>query len=175
MVQTEIETTYLAASLPNDLASYEHKELIDVYFPAESIHPKLRIRKKGDSYVLTKKTQLQASDASIQSEENVILSKEEFEALRAGHNKEVSKIRYNMAIGSNMAEIDVFTGDLEGLVLVDFEFASVEERDAFVKPDFCGADVTQEDFIAGGMLAGKTLNDITSDLNRLQYVPIKSM
>lgn len=171
MIQTEIETTYLAHSLPAAIKGLEGRTIIDTYFPANVAHPHLRIRQKGSSYTLTKKTQVTPGDASTQTEENIDLTKEEFEALNAGNGKTVAKIRYEMPIGEYTAEIDVFTGDLEGLVLIDVEFPSTEARDAFVKPDFCGQDVTQEDFIAGGMLAGKTLADITPDLQRLGYTP----
>lgn len=171
MIQTEIETTYLANSLPDDIKGLEGRTIIDTYFPANVAHPRLRIRQKGSSYTLTKKTQVTPGDASTQTEENIDLTKEEFEALNAGNGKTVAKVRYEIPLGEYTAEVDVFTGDLEGLVLVDVEFPSVEARDAFIKPDFCGEDVTQEDFIAGGMLAGKTFADITPDLRRLGYAP----
>lgn len=173
MAQTEIETTYLAASLPENLASYNHKKLMDVYFPAGAAHPSLRIRQKGDAYVLTKKRQVEANDASVQTEEDIELTREEFEALRAGNGKVVTKVRYEVPYDAYTAEVDVFTGELDGLVLVDIEFESKQERDAFRKPDFCGADVTQEEFIAGGMLAGKNLADIQGELDRLQYKSLR--
>jgi CYTH domain-containing protein len=171
MIQTEIETTYLAHSLPEAIKGLEGRTIVDTYFPVNVVHPHLRIRQKNGSYVLTKKTQVNPDDAGAQIEENVELTKDEFDALNAGNGKTVAKIRYEVPLGEHIAEVDVFTGDLEGLVLVDVEFPSPEARDAFVKPDFCGADVTQEDFIAGGMLAGKTLQDILPDLNRLGYHP----
>ena len=172
MIQTEIETTYLANSLPEAIKGLEGHTIIDTYFPAEAIHPHMRIRQKDSSYVLTKKSRTNEADASTHIEENVVLTKEEFEALNAGNGKTVAKIRYEIPLGSQVAEIDVFTGALEGLVLVDVEFSSSEARDAFVKPDFCGTDVTQEEFVAGGMLAGKTLQDILPGLNRLGYRPL---
>jgi hypothetical protein len=55
------------------------------------------------------------------------------------------------------------------LVTVEVEFGSREEFDAFVKPDFCGADVTQELWILGHMLAGKKYVDISSELDRFGY------
>lgn len=39
----------------------------------------------------------------------------------------------------------------------------------FLAPDIALADVTQEDFIAGGLLAGKTYNDISAELGRFNY------
>lgn len=169
MSQTEIETTYLALSLPEGLNRSKGRTIVDTYFPADTSNPKLRIRQKGDKYTLTKKTQLDPNDASAQAEENIDLTPEEYAALKAGQGKTVAKIRYEVSVGEYTAEVDIFTGDLEGLVLVEFEFPSKEARDTFTKPDFCGTDVTQEDFIAGGMLAGKTLADISSDLERLNH------
>lgn len=169
MVETEIELTYLASELPASLSDCEHYEVSDTYFPAMAPHPSLRIRRKGDSYTLTKKTQTIPGDASVQVEENVALTADEYEALKLGSGKSVTKTRYLYPYAGQTAEIDVFYGGLEGLVLVDFEFASAAERDAFVKPDFCGKDVTQEDMIAGGILAGKQLADMKPHLDRLGY------
>jgi CYTH domain-containing protein len=66
-------------------------------------------------------------------------------------------------------EIDVFQGNLKGLILVDVEFDNEKDREEFVMPDFCLADVTQETFLAGGMLCGKSYKDIENDLNRFNY------
>ena len=172
MKQIEIETTYLATKLPDGLDPLQSRILADTYFPAGSVHPSLRIRQKGSSYMLTKKTKLDAADASTQQEENIALTQEEFAALNAGNGKRVSKIRYEVPVGEYTAEVDIFTGDLAGLVLVDVEFPSKEARDNFIKPDFCGGDVTQEDFIAGGMLAGKRYADIADELARWDYQSI---
>ena len=61
---------------------------------------------------------------------------------------------------------------MEGLVLVDIEFETPEEKNAFMMPDFCLVDVSQEEFIAGGMLAGKKYRDIEDDLARYEYKKI---
>ena len=36
-------------------------------------------------------------------------------------------------------------------------------------PDFCLAEVTQEEFIAGGMLCGKSFEDIKDKLEKFGY------
>ena len=63
----------------------------------------------------------------------------------------------------------MFQGDPAGLVLVDFEFTNEEEKQAFIMPDFCLADVTTEEFIAGGMLCGKSYGDIEKSLFGFGY------
>ncbi len=39
-------------------------------------------------------------------------------------------------------------------------------------PDFCLVEVTQEDFVAGGMLCGKSYEDIKADLDRYGYTKL---
>jgi adenylate cyclase len=52
------------------------------------------------------------------------------------------------------------------------EFASLDEKARFVPPAWLGADVTQEEFVAGGMLCGKGYEDVAGELARFGYVPI---
>lgn len=167
----EIEITYLAATLP-DLSNCKHAEMRDIYFPVEAEHSVLRIRQKDEHYELTKKTQLDPHDFGTQQEDNVNLSKAEFDALAKAPGKVVVKTRYYYPCQGAVAEIDVFKGDLQGLVLVDVEFASQEARNTFKQPDFCLADATQDEFIAGGMLAGKTYEDIRIHLEAYNYKPL---
>jgi adenylate cyclase len=168
----ELEKTYIAKYLPSDLSSCFFKELIDIYFPPSVPHPNLRIRMNGDKYEITKKVRVDALDASKQEESTISLTKEEFEALSISPGKQVSKIRYHYLYQGRTAEIDIFRGALSGLVVVDFEFEKETEKNDFQMPDFCLADVTQEDFIAGGMLCGKTYSDIEPYLVKYGYTRI---
>lgn len=59
----EIERTFLAKYLPEDLKNYPSNEIIDYYIPQDAAHAKLRIRKSGDKYTITKKVQLKEADA----------------------------------------------------------------------------------------------------------------
>src|SRR3989338_5295798 len=148
----ELEKTYLAKYLP-DLKKCKSKEIIDIYLPKSAKHPVLRIRKNGDKFEMTKKQPI-GEDKTIQEEQTIILTKEEFQELSSLEGKRIHKIRFYFPYNGRTAEIDVFQGDLKGLVLVDFEFESEQEKQAFEKPDFCLVEVTQEEFIAGGMLCG---------------------
>lgn len=171
----ELELTYLAARLPEEVLEAKPKRLTDFYVPGDlAIHPRLRIRQKGDRYELTKKLPAAGDDASQHHEQTLPLTAEEFDTLSQATSRAVSKDRYEVTINGRAAEVDVFRGELKGLVLIDFEFASHEEMNSFTRPDVCGADVTQEDFIAGGLLAGRTYADISGDLDRLGYKRISS-
>ena len=108
-------------------------------------------------------------DASEQEEQTITLSEKEFLELSTLPGKRLRKIRYYYPIDGCLAEIDVFLDDLEGLALVDFEFSSNEEKEKFLMPNFCLVDVTQEDSIAGGFLAGRKYSDIESFLKKHNY------
>lgn len=168
--EIELELTFLAGKIPDEIKGTSPKELLDVYIPANrDIHSKLRLRKKADKYEITKKVQINADDASVQQEFTIPLIDNEFNVLAATSDKRVQKDRYQVTIDGYPAEVDVFRGNLEGLVLIDFEFGTEDEKTAFHQPACCLADVTQEDFIAGGQLAGKTYQDISADLDRFGY------
>ena len=166
----EFELTYLVKEFPKDLKKSLSKEMVDIYLPSTAEHPDLRIRKSGDRYEITRKRPAQEGDASHQIEITIQLSKEEFRELSLVPGKRVEKTRY-MYEGANavMHEIDVFGGELKGLVLADVEFDSPDAKSKFTMPEWCLAEVTQEKFLAGGMLCGKTYKDIEKDLARFDY------
>ncbi|MBM3257315.1 MAG: hypothetical protein FJY98_03215 [Candidatus Liptonbacteria bacterium] len=166
----ELEKTYLVKYLPRGLKRCPHKKIVDVYFPHTRRHPFLRLRKNGERYEITKKRRVHPDSWTEQREETIPLDRAEFENLSEAKGKEVRKMRYYYPVGKRTAEIDVFGGRLRGLVLADFEFKNKKEIGRFTPPEFCLADVTQEKFIAGGMLCGKKYSDIEGELKRFGYV-----
>ncbi len=166
----EFERTYLAKRLPPDFSSNtESKEVLDTYLPASSDHAILRIRKLGDRYEITKKEPVSGTDSSHQTENTIPLTKEEFADLATLAGKRVIKIRYYHTEHSITYEIDIFQDALKGLVLVDVEFSSNEEKEKFVPPEWLLAEVTQEKFVAGGVLCGKSYAEIENQLARYGY------
>jgi len=170
-MEVELERTFLIKELPKDLKGCKFVEVLDIYIPQSATHPILRIRKKGGVFEMTKKAPVE-NDSSEQSEQTISLSEQEFSELSKLKGKRLRKNRYYYPINSKTAEIDVFLDELEGLVLVDFEFNSIEEKTNFRMPEFCLADVTQEEFLAGGFLAGKKYSDIQFLLEKYNYQKI---
>ena len=149
----ELEKTYLCPTVPNELITGEPMRMVDIYIPEDAAHPNLRLRQKGHYYEITKKTRID-NDPSRQLEETIGLTKEEFDALATSSHRKVEKIRAPLFYNGHAGELDVFIGEHEGLILVDFEFGNEHEQAAFLQPDFCSADVTTEDVIAGGIISG---------------------
>lgn len=167
--ELELELTFLAKELPTEIKTAKPTRIVDIYIPDTPDHSHLRLRQKGEQYEITKKMPIIKGNASEQIEQTISLTQEEFMTLTSCSQKRVVKDRYYVNIEGKAAEVDVFDDELKGLVLIDFEFDTVEEKAVFKAPKTVLADVTQEDFIAGGYLAGKTYNDISPELERFHY------
>jgi len=171
MVKLEREKTYLAAYIPNDLADYPSQIISDVYIGVgQSGQPStLRLRRKGDTYCMTKKIPVQGTDSSRQHEHTIELSQVEYEALAGCSDKILTKRRFVYPLAGQQAEIDVFEGRLTGLVVIDFEFTTDKALADFQAPDICLAELTQDAVIAGGQLAGKSYEDVHLALEAYGY------
>lgn len=168
-IELELEYTYLAKRIPEQIKAIEPIIMQDVYFPDTSPHAHLRARRKNDRYEITKKLPVIEGDASTMTEQTIPLEKDEYDALISASTKRVSKLRYKVVIDGFAAEVDIFQDALKGLVLIDFEFSSEQEKHSFVVPEVCLASVTQEEFTAGGYISGKSYEDIEHVLTSYNY------
>jgi CYTH domain-containing protein len=172
MREIELERTFLVKSIPPECKNVEGLDLLDIYLPTSAVHPVLRIRQRGNKMVITKKQILNGTDSSEMSEDTIPLSNEEYEEMTQLKGKRLHKKRHTFKQKNNTVDIDVYLDDLAGLVVADFEFENIDEKNAFVAPAWCLADVTQEKFIAGGLLAGKKYENIESELSKFSYKKI---
>ena len=172
MTELELELTFLAKEIPKEVYGVTPKLLVDYYLPEDSDHPKLRIRNKAGKYEITKKIPISGTDSSAQTEHTIALTKEEFDALCVCSKRIVEKDRYNVTIAGYPAEVDVFRGKLEGLVLIDFEFDSYEKQATFVKPVVCLVDITQDKWAAGGVLSASSYDNLKPILDDYGYVKL---
>lgn len=170
-MKLEFERTFLVHHLPSGFGSAPRVEIEDYYFPPDSGRPRLRARRSGETYELTKKEML--SDAAEHAESSISLDAAEFGAITVGAIGVIRKMRIRMALPDILAELDIFQHKLQGLVLAEFEFTDRASLERFVPPTFCMADVTHEFFVAGGLLVGKTFADLEPDLRRFGYRPIR--
>ncbi len=168
--EDEIERRFLAKYIPDGLKDCNYVDLKDNYIPKESSHPILRIRKKGNKTVITKKYKKEENNHSILVEETILLSLEEYNFINQLDGKKFFKKRYSYEYeNGKFCEIDIYQDKLEGLVVIDFEFNSVEEKDNFKIPDFCLMEIINEEFLAGGMICGKAYEDLEEKLKKLNY------
>lgn len=133
----EIERKYLVKSLPENLENYEQKRIAQGYI---CTNPVVRIRRSNDDYFLTYKGQ----GLMAREEHEFPIPAEAYEhMLPKIDGILIDKIRYMIPLDeTHTAELDIFQGVLAPLRLVEVEFASIEDADNFVAPDWFGDDVT---------------------------------
>ena len=133
----EIERKFLIKELP-DLSKFEYVDIQQGYL---STNPVVRIRKKNDNYILTYK----GGGLMAREELEAALTKGAYEHLLEkidGHP--ITKRRYLIPLDPYTIELDIFSGHMDGLIMAEVEFPSIEEADAFVPPAWFGADVTED-------------------------------
>ena len=134
----EIERKYLVRRLPDDLSKYEAKKIAQGYLCTD---PVVRIRRSNDNYYMTYK----GDGLMVREEYNLPLTREAYEHLLPKiDGLLIAKTRYLIPLTDRLtAELDVFEGVLSALTLVEVEFDSVEDANAFVPPEWYGEDVTE--------------------------------
>ena len=126
----------------------------DVYVPNGDGHKDLRLRQKGEKYMVTRKRPVKEGDSTTMLETTIELSEWEFEALAKGIESNIEKERYQIDISEWRGELDVFKGRHTGLVIVEFEFQNEADLADFEEhANLELIDITNLEWLAGGRLA----------------------
>src|SRR5258708_26443248 len=148
----ERERRYLLPDLPEGLSRAEHHlQITDNYLTGTH----LRIRKvrdpKTNKWVVkfTRKFAPNENDLSRTMITNLYLNATEAEVLSVFEANEIRKNRYYFDFEYRRYSIDMFIGDLFGLVLAETSFETDEDLDNFQMPPFALADVTNTKTLTG--------------------------
>ncbi len=133
----EIERKYLINRLPDHLERFTCLQIEQGYLCTD---PVVRIRRQNDSYYLTYK----GSGLMVREEHNLPLTKESYLHMRPKVDGIIiAKKRYLIPYKDKLTiELDIFEGELDGLILAEVEFESEEDAKRFLPPDWFGEDVT---------------------------------
>ncbi len=169
----ERERRYLLDDLPEGLTrASPHVQITDNYITGT----RLRLRKVREPQTnkwtvkFTQKFAPNAADLSRTIITNLYLTAAESEVLGVFEANEIRKNRYPYEFAGRKFTIDMFLGDLFGLVLAETGFDSDEELDSFPPPPFAVADVTQNELFAGGSLSVTTLAEVREAWRRQRHV-----
>lgn len=135
----EIERKYLVQSLPPQLEAYPHTQIEQGYLCTA---PVVRIRRDGDAYYLTYK----GGGMMMREEYNLPLTAQAYShLLPKADGGIISKTRYRIPLSDGLtAELDVFHGFMEGLIMVEVEFPDLHTAQTYTPPSWFGPDVTQD-------------------------------
>jgi CYTH domain-containing protein len=138
----EIERKFLVAQRPSDLERFPSTAIEQGYLAIAQAGPEVRVRRRAGRTWLTVK----AGGGRVRVEEEIEIEGDRFERLwplTEGHR--IEKTRYEIPADDGLViELDVYTGDLDGLVTAEVEFGSEEAADAFVAPAWLGPDITED-------------------------------
>ncbi|MBE9639448.1 CYTH domain-containing protein [Salipiger mangrovisoli] len=137
----EIERKFLVAQLP-DLSGLAAKPVRQGYVTQAGDTVELRLREKGGACFLT----LKSDGGLARMEREIEITRDQFEALwPATGGRVLEKTRHLGTLSDGTAfELDVFTGALAPLVMVEVEFDTEDAARAFTPPAWFGADVTED-------------------------------
>ena len=139
----EIERKFSILKMPEDLEKYEKEEIEQGYL---CIKPTVRIRQANNEYTLNYKWKQKGLEEKIaiqNIEYTMPLTKENYEILlKKIENNLIKKDRYKIPIEDGLiVELDVFHGNLEGLIFAEVEFSNLDVAENFKKPDWLGKDL----------------------------------
>jgi adenylate cyclase len=147
-VPAEIERKFLVAQRPAWLDGCR-SEALDQGYLAIGPDDEVRIRRSEDGARLTVKR----GRGEERLEEEVEIGEEQLAVLwPLTEGRRVEKRRYRVD-GDPAIEVDVYSGELEGLITAEVEFPSREDADRFSPPRWLGDEVTGHDRYANQQLA----------------------
>jgi CYTH domain-containing protein len=165
--RVERERRYLLQDLPEGLTRADHHfQITDNYLTGT----RLRLRKvrdpKTNKWIVkfTQKFAANPEDLSRTIITNTYLNATEAETLSIFEANEIRKNRYRFEFEGREFSVDMFLGDLFGLVLAEVSFETDEEMDGFAKPPFAIAEVTNNELFSGGKLSELTFEDIRKEI-----------
>jgi CYTH domain-containing protein len=172
----ERERRYLLQDLPEGLTRADHHlQITDNYITGT----RLRLRKVRDPRTnkwvvkFTQKVAPNAEDLSRTIITNTYLNATEAETLSVFEANEIRKNRYPFEFEGRKFSVDMFLGDLFGLVLAEVSFETDEDMEGFRKPAFAIADVTNNEIFSGGKLSELTFEDIRKEVEQNGLVRAK--
>jgi CYTH domain-containing protein len=161
--RVERERRYLLRDLPEGLTRADpHLQITDNYITGT----RLRIRKvrepRSNKWIVkfTQKFAPDPDDLSRTIITNTYLNALEAEVFASYTTNEIRKNRYPFEFEGRKFSVDMFLGDLFGLVLAEVSFETDEDLDDFPKPQFALVDVTNEPLFSGGKLCELTFSDV---------------
>jgi len=165
--RVERERRYLLQDLPEGLTRADpHLQITDNYISGT----RLRIRKVRDprtnkwTVKFTQKFAPNPTDFSRTIITNIYLNVLEAETLAMFDANEIRKNRYSFEFDGRRFSVDMFLGDLFGLVLAEVSFETDDELENFAKPPFAIAEVTNNKLFTGGELSQLTFSDIREEI-----------
>jgi CYTH domain-containing protein len=175
--RVERERRYLLQDLPEGVSRADHHlQITDNYISGT----RLRLRKVRDPRTnkwvvkFTQKFAPDTHDFSRTTITNTYLNPIEADTLAIFEANEIRKNRYHFEFEGRQFSVDMFLGDLFGLVLAEVSFENDDELNNFSPPPFALAEVTNNELFTGGRLSQLSFADLKDELIRMGVIKSQS-
>lgn len=138
----EIERKFLVVNTDFLAESSERFRIVQGYLSSNPERT-VRVRIKGEKGYITIKGKGNESGLTRFEWEKEIAVSEAVALLQLCENGVIDKIRYNVMFENHLFEVDVFSGENEGLIVAEIELQS--ENETFTKPNWLGDEITTDE------------------------------
>ena len=135
----EIERKFLVLSNDFINEAFSKKRIVQGYLNSNPERT-VRVRIKAEKGFLTIKGKGNDSGTTRLEWEREIAVEDAEKLLPLCENGLIDKVRHEIKVGDHVVEVDVFSGENEGLIMAEIELQSEDE--AFEKPQWLGEEVT---------------------------------
>lgn len=167
--RVEYERRFLVASdsgWEKNVESYS-KLFEDIYLS----NTRLRLRVLTDSDSdrrIIKLTKKEPSDSPFfRTISRILLSQDEYDLLGRLDGRRITKVRHYCSGQDRTFSIDVFRGELNGLILSEVESDDLEDLMSIEPPHFTTAEVTEDPFFDGGNLSRVSRRELLAKLKTI--------
>lgn len=138
----EIERKFLVTSNAFIKESVKHNRIVQGYLSSVPERT-VRVRIKGANGYVTIKGKSTSSGMTRMEWEKEISIEEAEQLLTLCEKGMIDKTRYEVIVGVHVFEVDVFSGENQGLVLAEIEL--LREDETFERPNWLGKEVTTDE------------------------------
>lgn len=157
-MSVEIERKFLINEVPFEELQSAHSLNIMQGYVVLGEDSELRIRKKGNHYSITRKR----GSGLVREESEEVINKDVFNIMWPfTEGRRVEKLRFTFNYKDHQCEIDIYSGELADLMVMEVEFDSEEDANAFVPPAFCTKEITEDKRFKNAILAKLGKPDIS--------------
>ncbi len=148
----EIERKFLVSSNAFVNQAFSNKRIVQAYISSNPERT-VRIRIKADKGFITIKGKGNDTGTTRLEWEREISLADAESLLSICESGTIDKIRYEVKVGNHVYEVDIFSGENEGLVMAEIELQ--DENETFEKPDWLDEEVTNDERYYNAYLSKK--------------------
>ncbi|HNP32537.1 MAG TPA: CYTH domain-containing protein [Flavobacterium sp.] len=148
----EIERKFLVLSDDFMAQAFSKKRIVQAYISSNPDRT-VRVRIKGDKGYITIKGKGNSTGTTRMEWEREIALQDAESLLSICESGTIDKIRYEIKVGQHIFEVDVFSGENEGLTMAEIELK--DENESFEKPAWLGQEVTNDERYYNAYLSKK--------------------